>query len=267
MSRPAEIIHDVSVSAIQVGEKSTMPESALELANVVKTYGEGSVSVPVLKEISANVNDGERIALLGKSGSGKSTLLNLLGGLDRTTSGSISVFGSRLDDLTSREMAKYRLNSVGIIFQGYNQLPMKSARENVELPLIFGGKTAKERRAAAEQALDAVGLSDRLDHKPTELSGGEQQRVAIARALVNKPRLLLADEPTGNLDSATAEEVLDVISSYVTEHSITVVLVTHDDDLADRFPDRVLRILDGRFVDDNSVAPSETTSNAEDDHP
>jgi len=135
------------------------------------------------------------------------------------------------------------------------------------MDLIFGGKTAKERRAAAEQALDAVGLSDRLDHKPTELSGGEQQRVAIARALVNKPRLLLADEPTGNLDSATAEEVLDVISSYVTEHSITVVLVTHDDDLADRFPDRVLRILDGRFVDDNSVAPSETTSNAEDDHP
>ena len=229
-----------------------MPEPALELSNVVKTYSEGSVSVPVLKEISASIVVGERITLFGKSGSGKSTLLNLLGGLDRPTSGSISVFGSQLDNQTSREMAEYRLNTVGIIFQGYNLLAMKSARENVELPLIFCGMTAKERRAASERALDAVGLGDRLDHKPTELSGGEQQRVAIARALVNQPKLLLADEPTGNLDSATAEEVINVISSYVTEHSITVVLVTHDDDLADRFSDRVLRIHDGRFVGGNS---------------
>ena len=240
-----------------------MTDSALELTNVVKTYGEGSVGVPVLKEISATIAAGERIALLGKSGSGKSTLLNLLGGLDRTTSGSISVFGSRLDEHSSRQMAAYRLETVGIIFQGYNLLSMKTARENVELPLIFGGSSVKERHAAAENALAAVGLGDRLDHKPTELSGGEQQRVAIARALVNQPKLLLADEPTGNLDSSTADEVIEVLSAYVSEHETTVVLVTHDDDLAERFSDRVLRIHDGQFVDDVSVSASPETGNGE----
>lgn len=239
------------------------PENAVKLANVVKTYGEGSVSVPVLKTISATIAPGERIALLGKSGSGKSTLLNLLGGLDRATSGHISVFGSRLDDLTSRQMASYRLETVGIIFQGYNLLSMKTARENVELPLIFGGCSAKDRQAAAVRALDAVGLGDRIDHKPTELSGGEQQRVAIARALVNEPKLLLADEPTGNLDSTTAEEVIEVLSDYVTEHSTTVVLVTHDDDLAERFSDRVLRIHDGQFVNDAQVAELSEADNGE----
>lgn len=238
-----------------------MTETAVQLANVVKTYGEGSVSVPVLKEISATIAPGERIALLGKSGSGKSTLLNLLGGLDRATSGHISVFGSRLDEFTSRQMATYRLATVGIIFQGYNLLSMKTARENVELPLIFGGCSAKDRQVAAARALDAVGLGDRLDHKPTELSGGEQQRVAIARALVNEPKLLLADEPTGNLDSTTAEEVVEVLSDYVSEHSTTVILVTHDDDLAERFSDRVLRIRDGQFVDEFSVADSTEAGN------
>lgn len=240
-----------------------MPENAVKLANVVKTYGEGGGSVPVLKEISATVAPGERIALLGKSGSGKSTLLNLLGGLDRATSGHISVFGSRLDEFTSRQMATYRLETVGIIFQGYNLLSMKTARENVELPLIFGGCSAKDRRTAAIKALEAVGLGDRLDHKPTELSGGEQQRVAIARALVNEPKLLLADEPTGNLDSATAEEVIEVLSGYVSEHGTTVVLVTHDADLAERFSDRVLRIRDGQFVDDVSIATSSEAPNDE----
>jgi ABC-type lipoprotein export system ATPase subunit len=244
-----------------------MTALAIELLNVHKTYGKCSVSVPVLKGLTAQVNAGERIALLGKSGSGKSTLLNLLGGLDRVTSGSISVFGSRLDELTSRRMAEYRLETVGIIFQGYNLLSMKTARENVELPLIFGGRPSKARRVAAERALDAVGLSNRLDHKPTELSGGEQQRVAIARALVNEPRLLLADEPTGNLDSSTAQDVMEVISSYAREHSITVVLVTHDDEIAGKFSDRILRIHDGRFPDDSSEAVTTTTdAYIEDDH-
>jgi ABC-type lipoprotein export system ATPase subunit len=156
---------------------------------------------------------------------------------------------------------------VGIIFQGYNLLSMKTARENVELPLIFGGRPSKARRVAAERALDAVGLSNRLDHKPTELSGGEQQRVAIARALVNEPRLLLADEPTGNLDSSTAQDVMEVISSYAREHSITVVLVTHDDEIAGKFSDRILRIHDGRFPDDSSEAVTTTTdAYIEDDH-
>lgn len=240
-----------------------MPEPAVKLANVVKTYGEGNVSVPVLKEISATIDPGERIALLGKSGSGKSTLLNLLGGLDRVTCGHISVFGSRLDEFTSRQMATYRRETVGIIFQGYNLLPVKTARENVELPLIFGGFSARYREAAAVKALDAVGLGDRLDHKPTELSGGEQQRVAIARALVNEPKLLLADEPTGNLDSSTANEVIEVLSAYVSEHTTTVVLVTHDDDLAERFSDRILRIQDGQFQDDVSVAASSEADNGE----
>ena len=243
-----------------------MTESAVELTKVVKTYGEGSVAVPVLKGIGACIAPGERIALLGKSGSGKSTLLNLLGGLDRVTSGNISVFGSRLNAFSSREMAAYRLQTVGIIFQGYNLLSMKTACENVELPLIFGGHSAKERRLAAERVLDAVGLRDRLDHKPTELSGGEQQRVAIARAMVNSPRLLLADEPTGNLDSSTADEVMDVISSYVREHSTTVVLVMHDDDLAEDFADRVLRIHDGRFQGSSDAGLAEAVDTESGDY-
>ena len=231
-----------------------MSEPAVELTNVVKTYGKGIVSVPVFKGLTSTIETGERVALLGKSGSGKSTLLNLLGGLDRLTSGHISVFGSPLHELALRQMAEYRLDTVGIIFQGYNLLSAKTTRQNVELPLIIGGLSPRDRRVAAERALDAVGLSDRRDHKPTELSGGEQQRVAIARALVNKPRLLLADEPTGNLDSSTAEQVMQVISSYAREHSITVVLVTHDDDLAAKFSDRVLHIHDGRFPDSDGEA-------------
>ena len=159
-----------------------MSEPAVELTNVVKTYGKGIVSVPVLKGLTSRIETGERVALLGKSGSGKSTLLNLLGGLDRLTSGHISVFGSQLHELASRQMAEYRLDTVGIIFQGYNLLSAKTTRQKVELPSIIGGLSPRDRRVAAERALDAVGLSDRRDHKPTELSGGEQQRVAIARA-------------------------------------------------------------------------------------
>jgi predicted ABC-type transport system involved in lysophospholipase L1 biosynthesis ATPase subunit len=181
--------------------------------------------------------------LLGKSGSGKSTLLNLLGGLDRPTSGSLEIAGRDLAKLRSRELARHRLTTVGMIFQSFNLVPWRTALENVALPLVFAGWSARARRHAAQQALEAVGLGSRLQHRPTELSGGEQQRVAIARALVNRPAIVLADEPTGNLDSATAEQVVALLTEHT--HGATVILVSHDEELARRCTHRILRLQDG----------------------
>ena len=223
--------------------------AAIRLSDLEKTYHTGSVDVPVLRGLTAEIAVGERVALLGRSGSGKSTLLNLLGGLDHATAGSIEVEGNRLDEFNAKQMADYRLSTVGMIFQGYNLLSAKTALENVALPLLFSGSSRNERIAAATESMSAVGLAKRLDHNPTELSGGEQQRVAIARALVNRPRILLADEPTGNLDSSTATEVVEVIDRLVQENEITVVLVTHDEGLAEEFSDRFLHIQDGQIVE------------------
>ncbi|HKB36732.1 MAG TPA: ABC transporter ATP-binding protein, partial [Gemmataceae bacterium] len=183
---------------------------AVRLTDVTKEWTSGkSVRVCALRGVSLEVRRGEKVALLGKSGSGKSTLLNLLGGLDRPTAGRIEVEDHDLAELSSNRLATYRLRIVGMIFQSFHLVPSRTARANVELPLIFGGASRRERRRAAEQALDAVGLGHRLEHLPSELSGGEQQRVAIARALVNRPRLLLADEPTGNLDSENAAAIME----------------------------------------------------------
>jgi predicted ABC-type transport system involved in lysophospholipase L1 biosynthesis ATPase subunit len=204
--------------------------------------------VYALRGLSIDVARGERVALLGKSGSGKSTLLNLIGGLDRPTTGDLEVAGSDLGRLTGRELARFRSTSVGMIFQSFNLIPSRTALENVELPMVLTGRSVRERRAYAAQALEAVGLMARLHHKPAQLSGGENQRVAIARALVNQPSVLLADEPTGNLDSQTAREVVTLILENIRSRSATLILVTHDEEMARICATRVIRLKDGQLL-------------------
>jgi ABC-type lipoprotein export system ATPase subunit len=222
--------------------------------DLAKTYGQRSAQVHALRDVTCTIRRGERVALLGKSGSGKSTLLNLLGGLDRPSAGTIAVDGQELGRMTSRELANHRLNTVGMIFQSFNLISSRTALENVALPLLFAGQRRSRRRSLAASALEAVGLGERVNHRPPELSGGEQQRVAIARALVNEPSILLADEPTGNLDSATAGDIVRLIDERVRAGGITLVLVTHDEELAGRFTDRVLRLKDGMLVPDAGAA-------------
>jgi ABC-type lipoprotein export system ATPase subunit len=221
---------------------------AIRLLEVFKSYQTGGAAVHALQGVSLDVRRGERVALLGKSGSGKSTLLNLLGGLDRPTSGVIQVAGHDLARLGADGLARYRLTTVGMIFQSYNLVASRTAEENVELPLVFAGQPPGERRAQARRGLEQVGLGRRLRHRPAELSGGEQQRVAIARALVNHPVILLADEPTGNLDSDNAAEVMELLTERVRAEGTTLLLVTHDEDLARRYTERTVRIKDGRLV-------------------
>jgi len=220
----------------------------VELAGLVKNYGSSSAPVPVLRGVNLTMNPGERIALLGKSGSGKSTLLNLMGGLDVPTHGTIRVAGHDLSSLTSDERARYRLEAVGMIFQAFLLVPTRTALENVEVPMTLAGISRKERRERAHAALAGVGMSHRLNHLPTELSGGERQRVAIARALVNRPRLLLADEPTGNLDTATGEEVVRLILQYLEDNNAALLLVTHEEELANRCAARIIRMQDGALL-------------------
>ncbi len=223
-------------------------EFAIRAVDVTKSYDTATARVYALRRVTLEVRHGERVALLGKSGSGKSTLLNLLGGVDRPTEGGLQVAGRDLDRLSSRELARFRSASVGMIFQSFNLIPSRTALENVELPMIFAGRLPRERRIEARRALEAVGLGTRLSHRPAELSGGESQRVAIARALANRPAILLADEPTGNLDSATAGEVIGLISDHVAQHGATLILVTHDEELAGACTDRVIRLKDGQLL-------------------
>ncbi len=224
----------------------------VRLTNVSKSFGQSAVAVHALRDVSFSLRRGERAALLGKSGSGKSTLLNLIGGLDRPTSGEISVAGSVLSTMKPARIADYRRDSVGMIFQSYNLVASWTALQNVELPLIFAGRSVSERREMACSALCAVGLAERIHHRPSELSGGEQQRVSIARALMNEPPLLLADEPTGNLDSNTAHEIVELLSAHVKQRGTTTILVTHDEELANRFADRVLHMKDGHLIVDRA---------------
>jgi ABC-type lipoprotein export system ATPase subunit len=220
-------------------------EVAIRAMDITKSYTTSSKPVLALRGVSLEIHRGERVALLGKSGSGKSTLLNVLGGLDRPTSGSLVVAGQEVTRMSSARLARYRLATVGMVFQAFNLIASRTALQNVELPMVFAGRPPQERRAAARQALGSVGLEDRLDHLPNQLSGGEQQRVAIARALVNNPQLLLADEPTGNLDTATAVAIVDLLTERARTHGTTVILVTHDEDLARRYADRILYMKDG----------------------
>jgi putative ABC transport system ATP-binding protein len=200
----------------------------VEIQNVSKVYVRGKQQVEVLHHIDLQIAQGDFLALMGPSGSGKTTLLNLIGGLDVPTTGSISVAGLRIDKLGQGALARWRAANVGFIFQFYNLLPMLSAQKNVELPLLLTKLSASQRRQNAAVALQLVGLADRASHKPTELSGGQQQRVAIARAFVSDPALLVCDEPTGDLDRQSAEDVLNLLQTLNREHGKTIVMVTHD---------------------------------------
>ncbi len=219
----------------------------LEAREVSKIYQMGGGAVAALDRVSLSIKEGEFVALQGTSGSGKSTLLNLFGGLDSPTHGDVMFDGRSLAPLSKKEMARYRRASVGMIFQNFNLIQTMTAEENVSLALAFGGWHGRERTRRARELLMRVGLGERATHRPAELSGGEQQRVAIARALANRPRVLLADEPTGNLDSTRAGELLSLLREMVTRDDLTILMVTHDDQLAARFSDRTIHMKDGRI--------------------
>ena len=221
---------------------------AVRAVEVARHYHMGATTVRALDGVTLDIAAGEFVALLGASGSGKSTLLNVLAGLDRPTSGSISVLGRELGILKPEQLAIYRRHTVGIIFQSFNLIPSMTVLQNVELPMRFAEVDRAERMGRAREALERVGLGARLEHRPAELSGGEQQRVAIARALVNRPSLLLADEPTGNLDSRTGEQILDLVRDLNRSLAMTVVMVTHERPLAERYADRLITMADGRLA-------------------
>lgn len=221
----------------------------LEAREVSKIYRMGSTEVAALDCVSMKIEGGEFVAIQGTSGSGKSTLLNMLGGLDQPTSGELFFEDQSLRPMTKREMARYRRAAVGMIFQNFNLIPTMTAAENISLALAFGGLGRQAREERARELLARVGLADRLTHRPSELSGGEQQRVAIARALANRPRVLLADEPTGNLDSTRAQELLTLLREMLGTNGLTILMVTHDRELAQRFADRIIQMKDGRVVE------------------
>jgi putative ABC transport system ATP-binding protein len=206
----------------------------VEIRGLSKVYRRGGETLSVLDGLDLDVPAGDFLALMGPSGSGKSTLLNMIGGLDRPTSGSITVEGQRIDQMSERALANWRASHVGFVFQMYNLLPVLSAERNVELPLLLARMSSRERRERARTALGLVGLSDRVKHKPGELSGGQEQRVGIARAIVTDPTLLLCDEPTGDLDRKSGDEVLDLLEALNREHGKTIVMVTHDPHAAAR---------------------------------
>jgi putative ABC transport system ATP-binding protein len=221
----------------------------IELENITKIYRMGKVEVPALRGVTLNIKQGEMVALIGVSGSGKSTLMNIIGFLDKPTVGSYIFDGDDVSRLNDNQLAEMRNKKVGFVFQTYNLLPRASALSNVELPLIYSGSGQKRKQAM--EALERVGLAARAKHKPTELSGGEQQRVAIARALVNNPALILADEPTGNLDTVATGEIISIFGQ-LNRDGITVMLVTHEMDIANQ-TQRIIRLLDGKIISDEKV--------------
>jgi putative ABC transport system ATP-binding protein len=223
-------------------------ETLIEIHDLAKVYERGKQKVEVLHHVDLAIARGDFLALMGPSGSGKTTLLNLIGGLDTPSAGSISVGGQRIDQLGAGALAKWRAANVGFIFQFYNLMPMLSAQRNVELPLLLTKLSAAQRRKNAAIALQLVGLADRASHKPSELSGGQQQRVAIARAIVSDPTLLVCDEPTGDLDRQSAEDVLGLLRTLNRDHGKTIVMVTHDPKAAE-YADHVLHLDKGSLVE------------------
>lgn len=226
-----------------------MNDFLIELKDIIKTYHMGKVDVPALKGITGNINRGEFVAIIGASGSGKSTLMNIIGCLDKPTSGQYLFEGLDTGRLNDNRLAELRNKKLGFVFQQYNLLPRINALYNVELPMIYKGVLQRHKRA--KEALERVGLSNRLNHKPTEMSGGEQQRVAIARALINNPSLILADEPTGNLDTVSSADIMGIFHK-LNRDGMTVVLVTHEMDIAQQ-AQRIIRISDGKIISDEKV--------------
>src|SRR5580704_1603752 len=232
--------------------------AAIRADALTRHYQMGGATIRAVDGISLEIREGEFVALLGASGSGKSTLLNLFAGLDHATSGAIFVLGRELGAMNSMELSRHRNRTIGMVFQSFNLLPRMTVLENVELPLRLGEVARADRGSRVNEALRRVGLTARADHRPGELSGGEQQRVAIARALVNRPRVLLADEPTGNLDSRTGEEILQLIAGVNRAGGdgtpTTVVMVTHERALAERFANRIVTLADGRIASEEATA-------------
>lgn len=223
----------------------------IHIRNVTKTYDMGAELVHALRSVSVDIEKNEYVAIMGPSGSGKSTLMNIIGCLDTPTSGLYQFAGENVSDMDDNELAEIRNKQIGFVFQTFNLLARSTALHNVELPLIYAGANSVERRQRAEQALIAVGLGDRMAHKPNELSGGQRQRVAIARALVNNPSIILADEPTGNLDSKTGMEIMQLLSDLHLAGN-TIILVTHEEDIATH-ANRVIRLFDGEIASDVHV--------------
>jgi putative ABC transport system ATP-binding protein len=223
---------------------------AVRAERVSRHYDMGAAVIRAVDEVTLGIRAGEFVALLGSSGSGKSTLLNLMAGLDRPTGGAIFANGRNLSELSSLELARYRSRTVGMVFQSFNLLPRMTLEENVELPLRLAEVDRGERGARVQEALERVRLEKRLTHRPSELSGGEQQRAALARALVNRPTLLFADEPTGNLDSATGESIMLLLKEIQQKLGMTIVMVTHERPLAERFADRIAALADGKLLTD-----------------
>ena len=226
----------------------------ISLHDLTKTYDMGATQVKALESVSLKIERNEYLAIMGPSGSGKSTLMNLIGCLDTPTSGSYILNGREVAALDDNALAEIRNKEIGFIFQTFNLLSRTNALQNVELPLIYAGVGRQERHKRATEALKSVGLGDRMDHKPNELSGGQRQRVAVARALVNNPSILLADEPTGNLDSKTGEEIMELFDT-LNRNGNTIILVTHEEDIAQRAK-RIVKLRDGRIVDDSRTAGS-----------
>ena len=239
-----------------------VPSVAIRSENVCRHYRMGETLIRAVDGISIDIPSGEFVALLGTSGSGKSSMLNLIAGLDRPTSGSVIVQNRDLAKLSREELAKYRLHVVGMVFQSFNLIPSMTLTENVELPLRFAEVDRSKRQTMAREALQRVGLGARLDHRPSELSGGEQQRAALARALINRPQLLLADEPTGNLDSHTGTEIMEMVRGFNRDLGMTVIMVTHERALAERYAQRMVFLADGKLVDDrpNRAADAQPTA-------
>lgn len=221
---------------------------AVSLRGLTRHYRMGTSTIRALDGVDLEIEAGEFVALLGSSGSGKSTLLNLIAGLDRPTSGSVIVQGRELGKMNSEELARYRRETVGIVFQSFNLIPSMTVLENVELPMRFAEVERGLRNQRAVEAVERVGLRARLEHRPVELSGGEQQRVALARALVNRPSILVADEPTGNLDSKTGTEILTLVQELNRVLNMTVIMVTHERALAERFAQRIISMADGKLI-------------------
>ena len=219
----------------------------LNLQNIYKDYQQEKLVVPVLKDVSLTVEEGEYVAIMGPSGSGKTTLMNIIGCLDRPTSGTYELAGENVLKLKDRELSDLRLKSIGFVFQSFQLMPRESAVENVALPLSYAGVRKKERRIRATKALERVGLGDRVNFRPTQLSGGQKQRVAIARAMVNHPKILLADEPTGALDSKSGEQIMELFDR-LNEEGVTIVMITHDPRIAAKAK-RIVRIIDGEIYE------------------
>lgn len=229
---------------------------AIRSENLCRHYRMGETVIRAVDGVSLQVGAGEFVALLGSSGSGKSSVLNLFAGLDRPTAGSVVVGDRDLAKLSREELAKYRLHVVGMVFQSFNLIASMTLAENVELPLRFAEVDRAQRSGLAREALERVGLRARMDHRPSELSGGEQQRAALARALINRPQLLLADEPTGNLDSHTGTEIMEMVRQFNRELGMTVVMVTHERALAERYAERMVFLADGKLIDDRPNTPN-----------